>query len=144
MWSLRNLPRSLKYQGPETGSSPLHTCNKFQGMRKKGGLNETIPAVMLNHMPAKESRQNSARLIQKIYEVDPLVCPRCQGEMKIISFMENFDVIKKIFRISIFGTSATMTPRFRNWRVGIVFLKLDWGITVDYACSINQNWISLW
>ena len=26
-----------------------------------------------------------ARLIQKIYEVDPLICPRCGGEMRIIS-----------------------------------------------------------
>ena len=28
-----------------------------------------------------------ARLIQKIYEVDPLVCPKCQGQMKIIFFI---------------------------------------------------------
>ena len=26
-----------------------------------------------------------ARLIQKIYEVDPLVCPRCGGKMRIIA-----------------------------------------------------------
>ncbi|MFH1154828.1 MAG: IS91 family transposase, partial [Pseudomonadota bacterium] len=45
-----------------------------------------------------ESRQNWARLIQKIYEVDPLVCPKCQGSMKIISFIEKLDVIEKILR----------------------------------------------
>jgi hypothetical protein len=27
-----------------------------------------------------------ARLIQKIYEVDPLTCPECGGEMRIIAF----------------------------------------------------------
>jgi len=32
--------------------------------------------VMPNDMSSKESRQNWARLIQKIYEVDPLVCPK--------------------------------------------------------------------
>jgi hypothetical protein len=26
----------------------------------------------------KELRKNWARLIQKIYEVDPLVCPKCK------------------------------------------------------------------
>jgi hypothetical protein len=33
-------------------------------------------------------------LIQKIYEVDPLVCPMCCGNMKAIAFMEKPDVIK--------------------------------------------------
>jgi len=67
-------------------------------MRKKAGTDDTIPAVMPNEMSSKESRRNWARLIQKIYEVDPLVCPKCHGEMKIISFIEEFDVIEKILR----------------------------------------------
>ena len=37
-----------------------------------------------------------ARLIKKIYEVDPLVCPKCGGEMRIIAFIEDYKVIKKI------------------------------------------------
>jgi len=36
--------------------------------------------------PAK--RKAWARLIQKIYEVDPLTCPKCKGAMKIISFID--------------------------------------------------------
>jgi hypothetical protein len=38
---------------------------------------------------AKKYRKNWARLIQKIYEADPLTCPKCQGRMKIITFIEN-------------------------------------------------------
>jgi hypothetical protein len=30
------------------------------------------------------------------YEVDPLACPKCQGKMSIISFIENEEVIRKI------------------------------------------------
>ncbi len=67
-------------------------------MRKKAGTEDTIPAVMSNELSSKESRQNWARLIQKIYEVDPLVCPKCQGSMKIISFIDELDVIEKILR----------------------------------------------
>jgi hypothetical protein len=43
---------------------------------------------------SKEYRKNWARLIQKIYEVDPLTCPKCQGTMRIISFIEDWEVIK--------------------------------------------------
>jgi hypothetical protein len=49
-------------------------------------------------MSSKEFRQNWARLIQKIYEVDPLTCPKCQGSMRIISFIEELDIIEQILR----------------------------------------------
>jgi len=28
--------------------------------------------------------------------VDPLVCPRCGGQMRIIAFIEDYKVVKKI------------------------------------------------
>jgi hypothetical protein len=34
--------------------------------------------------------------MQKVYETDSLVCPKCSGEMRIISFLDRPDVIKKI------------------------------------------------
>jgi hypothetical protein len=34
-----------------------------------------------------------ARLITQVYEVDPLVCPRCAGPMRIIAFIEQLAVI---------------------------------------------------
>ncbi len=49
-------------------------------------------------MSSKEFRQNWARLIQKVYEVDPLICPKCQGSMKIISFIEEVEIIEMILR----------------------------------------------
>ena len=32
----------------------------------------------------------------KIYEVDPLICPKCGGEMRIIAFIEDYKIVKKI------------------------------------------------
>jgi len=32
------------------------------------------------------------------YEVDPLVCPKCFGAMRIIAFIEDPDVMKKILK----------------------------------------------
>jgi hypothetical protein len=46
--------------------------------------------------PAK--RKAWARLIQKIYEVDPLTCPKCKGAMKIISFIDQSAIIKAILQ----------------------------------------------
>ncbi len=34
--------------------------------------------------------------IKKVWEVDPLTCPKCTGEMRIISFIYKKTVIKKI------------------------------------------------
>ena len=35
-------------------------------------------------------------MIRKVYEVDPLLCPNCNGRMRIIAFIENHSVIDKI------------------------------------------------
>ena len=39
-----------------------------------------------------------AEMKKKVYEVDPLICPRCGGEMKVISFIEDHKVIDRIIR----------------------------------------------
>ena len=36
-----------------------------------------------------ERKQAWARLIAKVYEVDPLVCPRCGWDMKIVAIIED-------------------------------------------------------
>ena len=76
-------------------------------------------------MSSKESRQNWARLIQKIYEVDPLICPKCWGQMHIISFIEELDVIKKFCVILGFGISVTMI----HHNLLLPTLSLIWFIT---------------
>lgn len=37
-----------------------------------------------------------ARLIHKVYEVDPLECPRCKGPMRVIALIDDKAVIRKI------------------------------------------------
>ncbi len=57
-----------------------------------------IPAIIPRIMSSKECRKNWARLIQKVYEVNPLICKKCQGPMKIISFIEEIETIEMILR----------------------------------------------
>jgi len=70
--------------------------NKMRGMRRRSGAENAVPALMEPDLTLGEFRKNWARLIQKIYHMDPLLCTKCQGVMKIISFIEEPDIIRKI------------------------------------------------
>jgi len=37
-----------------------------------------------------------AEMIRKVYEVDPMVCPQCGGQMKAIAFLTDYAVVDKI------------------------------------------------
>ena len=39
-----------------------------------------------------------AEMIRKVYELDPLLCPSCGGQMKIIAFIEDHKVIDRIIK----------------------------------------------
>ena len=48
---------------------------------------------------AKEKWRHSkawAEMIRKAYEVDPMVCPKCGGTMKIIAFITEYAVVDRI------------------------------------------------
>ena len=60
------------------------------------GENDSIPCILEPEGDVKIFRRNWARLIQKIDEVDPLVCPKCQGAMRVISSIEDPLVIRAI------------------------------------------------
>ena len=70
--------------------------NVSRGKRKEAGTDDAIPCILEPEGHLKTLRKNWARFIQKIYEVDPLVCPKCQGVMRIISFIEDQQVIRDI------------------------------------------------
>jgi hypothetical protein len=70
--------------------------NVSRGKRQMAGKDDDVPCILEPQEDSKAFRKSWARLIQKIYEVDPLVCPRCQGIMRIISFIEDKQVIRAI------------------------------------------------
>jgi len=70
--------------------------NVSRGKRQMAGKDDDVPCILDAQEDSKTFRKSWARLIQKIYEVDPLVCPRCQGIMRIISFIEDKQVIRAI------------------------------------------------
>jgi hypothetical protein len=65
----------------------------------------------------KKCRMTWAALIKCVFEVDPLKCPCCGGQMKIVSFIEEPLVIEKILRhcklwmVAEHGRSKEAPPR---------------------------------
>jgi hypothetical protein len=63
-----------------------------------------------DHSPdARAFRRSWAQLIKRVYEVDPLLCPSCGGEMRIIAFIIDHDVVDAILRH--LATADAKSPR---------------------------------
>lgn len=77
------------------GWSRRRRDNASRGHRQKENTDGLIPCAIEQLENARPNR-NWARLIQKIYQVDPLICPKCQGMMLIISIIEHPVFIDKI------------------------------------------------
>ena len=80
-------------------------------MRKKAEV-ET-PAQPSSDTAATHSSQTWAMLIKRVYEVDPLSCAKCGGQMKVISFIEptQRDVIEEILQhCSLWQARAARAP----------------------------------
>jgi hypothetical protein len=72
--------------------------NKSRGLRKNAGTDDQVPALIDSDISRKAFRKNWARLIQKVCNVNPLLCPKCSGSMKIISLIDDSEIIKKILK----------------------------------------------
>ena len=89
-----------------------HYSNVSRGKRKRQDQDGLIPSILEPDGSSNEHRKNWARLIQKIYEADPLTCPKCSGKMKILSFIEDPEVIKKILKhLGLWDIKARPPPK---------------------------------
>jgi len=78
--------------------------NRMRGERAKqesaeeneNAGNEIEIIDISDYKPRKIPPPTWRECIKKVWEVDPLKCPHCQGEMKIISFINEPEVIRKI------------------------------------------------
>jgi len=87
-----------------TGRAPGHYAMRFarqnaEAQRAKGEASEF----------SKERRASWARLLRKIFEVDPLLCP-CGAEMKIISVITDSRLVDRILRHLQSPACATRDP----------------------------------
>ena len=67
--------KALKAQAPATQpAADLETASEF----------------------ATRAKVTWARLIRRVYEADPLVCPKCKGPMRVIALIDDPAVVRRI------------------------------------------------
>ena len=76
--------------------------NRTRGYRKEHGLLKPDPPAKCAEADSDkaeiDTRRAWARLIAKVYEVNPLICPRCGSEMKVVAVIDQEDAIFKILK----------------------------------------------
>jgi len=79
--------------------------NRVRGRRKAEIADAEMPPPLPEGEPeqvgpeaSRAARAAWARLIKKVYEADPLVCPHCGGDMRFLSVIEEPLVIERILR----------------------------------------------
>ena len=85
---------------PKSRTSPSLTCSATTSRR--------------SGTDRKTARKRWAALIKQMYETDPLICPKCGEQMKIISFIERNqkEVIEKILRYcGLWEEESARAPR---------------------------------
>ena len=76
--------------------------NRARGQRRKAEdqLQASGPGEAQEPVPPPPERaalrRRWANLIRRVYETDPLVCPRCGAEMRVIGFITRPSLIKRI------------------------------------------------
>jgi hypothetical protein len=93
---LRLLPEEVEYS-----ASPIVFCHDgflpavgaIDRKRKKSDADDALPCFLEPELPGGRSRRTWAWLIRRIREVDPLVYPKCNGQMRMIASIEKMDVM---------------------------------------------------
>jgi hypothetical protein len=120
---------------PEQGETDgwlLWILQQCQPGKTKKSQDELIPAILEPDESSRESRKNWARLIRKIYEGDLLTCLKCLGQMHVISFIEDQDVIKKsLNHLGLWQVEPGPPPRIRKAQPTYIEAWIDYSKSQD-------------
>ena len=75
---------------------------------------------------------------EKIYEVDPLTCHKCQSRMRIIAFIEDDEVIKKILKLLGLWDKKARPPPKANSPPMTSEYHIDY---MDYQLPVSDKWL---
>ncbi len=99
-----NAQKTIKATKPNKYSQTVHFygsySNKSRGLRikaqEKFRANDTISSV--TPPPKRACSKKWAELLKLIYEINPLRCPKCQHEMRIVAIVNDPLVVEKILK----------------------------------------------
>ena len=72
-------------------------ANAHRGKVRKASLVPVALGLIEEDPPPLPSR-GWAEMIRKVYEVEPMICPRCGGRMKVVAFLTEPAVVDRIIR----------------------------------------------
>jgi len=121
--ALANNPRLILADEP-TGNLDTKSGDEilaiFENLWKQG---HTVVVIIQNpNISARAQRivelidgtiENNNMTTPKVYEVDPLVCPKWDGQMRIIAFFTDFSVVDRIINHLKLSFVAAKPPRPR-------------------------------
>ena len=73
-------------------------ANAHRGKKKKAGVDPSCPPIIENEASFIPS-SGWADIIRKVYEIDPPICPKCGGQMRVIAFITNYSVMDRIITL---------------------------------------------
>ena len=71
--------------------------NRSRGKRRR--MEPETPQIAVRETDVREAarvRSTWARLIHKVYEVDPLECPKCKGPLRVVALIDDAAIIRRI------------------------------------------------
>ena len=89
----RFIDRSGNSRATEKGNS--YPSNAHRGKMRKAQMDKH-PFIIIEQESPRVPRRGWAEMIKKVYEVNPLACPKCRGEMRIIAFLTDYAVVDRI------------------------------------------------
>ena len=88
----------LTYRFPAPRECLIRYFGAAASTERRGQVKQDEPLLAEENKFVKKRRSAWARMIRKIYGVDPLTCPRCGSLLTIIATIHDPDVIEKILR----------------------------------------------
>ena len=84
-----------KYRQKYVNSYGLYS-NRTRGANRDNENDASYVATEEADASQKKFKRTWAMLLQKLFEVDPLRCPRCNSKMKVIAIIDDKPTIRKI------------------------------------------------
>ncbi len=68
-------------------------------------------SALAEHQPRRIPSPKWRELIKKVWEADPLLCPKCSREMRIVALIDDRVVIERILRhLGLWETGVRVSP----------------------------------
>ncbi len=74
----------------------LQACPCGSGGKVRKPHMDKHPFIIVEEESPRVPRREWAEMIRTVFEVDPLVCPQCRGQMRIIAFITDYAVVDRI------------------------------------------------